>query len=225
MIFLHKATKTVMQDETLGNTTPYTFRPAALARDIAFHLDADELVAAEADGDTLWQLPLEDVAKLALIDHHMRGVRMRRLDLIDASGRILRSISRTEPTLAVPGDPEREAFEGLIKAVAGAIARRAPDTPVALGERGWPRLAMFAIGVVSLIAGAVIAFGGVSNGRLEALVPAGLLLLFGVVLAATSAPWRKPPHTTAAQLATEFGGGPVEDGPAAPRSVTPPPGG
>ena len=203
----------------------YTFRPAALARHITFHIDEDALIAAEVDGGVLWRQPLGEIAKLALVKHHIRGVRMRRLDLIDASGRIVRSISRTEPTFAVSGDPEREAFEGLIAAVSSAIARRAPDTPVALGEHGWPRLAFFVTGVVALIAGVAIAIGGIGSNRLEALVPAGLLLLFGIAFAAASAPWRKPPHTTAVQLAAELGGGPVEDGPAAPRSVTRPPDG
>ncbi len=207
-----------------ANQPSYTFRPAALSAHQTFRIDDADLIASDAAGATVWRLPLGDVAQLAFVVQHVRGVRMRRLDLIDASGRILRSISRTEPTLASPGDPGRAAFEGLVAAVAGAIAERAPEMPVALEERGWPRLAMFAIGAVALAAGAAIGVGGIGNDRPAAFVPAAIVLLFGVVIGWANAPWRRPLRTTAAGLADQLRGVPEEGDPAAPRAVTPPPG-
>jgi len=166
----------------------HTIRPALLAREAGYDVARDRLIKYGSTGETAWDIRFADLTGMALVEHVLRGIRMRRLD-----ARVPRD------------DPERQALARLHRAIAAAVAEARPEIEVRLGEYGWGKRAMFAVGAVSLLGGVAILVtslaSGLSGERLAAgAVPVFFLVLLGLVLGSSYAPWRKTPRVPVGTL-------------------------
>lgn len=169
----------------------YAFRPAAARGAQSYELGATHL--EETGG---WSLPLADVTAAAFATVEMKGTRFMRLDLW--AGEKRRSLSYSAAARGWTGHPDARAFLELARDTLRELGKINPDLEVTLGTRGGPRLAMFAIGLVSVLAGGGVFIGavasGVSGDRLvAAAAPMVLPVLLGAALAYGYSPWRKPP--------------------------------
>lgn len=120
-----------------------------------------------------------------------------------SDGDVKRSISYTGGVVLPSDDPEAVVHLDLLAAI---LSRLDPELPVAVAEYGRARMAIFGVGVLSIIAAIAmfaLAIGtGISGDRLmAAAMPFGLLLLLGVSFAWSSAPWRPIPTLSAKALA------------------------
>jgi len=183
----------------------FAYKPALLVARRTFDVAAEAVTAYDGAGQVAWRLAWAEIAQAAFVEHKLRGMRMRRLDLIGTDGS-RRSIGYNGGAGAPHLDPEGVAHLRLIAAVLDRIAAARPDLSVGVGEHGRARWAIFATGAVSLAAAAGIGgaalVSGLSERRMaEAAVPLGLLALFGVALILANAPWRTRPRIAPAILA------------------------
>jgi hypothetical protein len=192
----------------------FTYRPAALRGERTFRVTGAGLVCETADGAEQWRLDWAEVARAVFVDQTVRGVRLRRLDLVSGRG-VRRSIGYNGPSGPGGPDPDARTHMALLAAIAHRLAQRRPDATIALGEYGVTRLVLFGIGVGAVLAAVGLAAAalasGLSGDRLAAAtVPVALLGLIGLVTAHASAPWRPLPRVPAAgfaELAAQMGGG------------------
>lgn len=170
----------------------YSFRPAPLRGPQDWRLEEGRrLIGPDGPCD------LSGVARARFIDSTMRGLRMRRLDLIGPDGLMCRIALNSRKGLP-PQDPDRAAHRALCLDVLRTLTAQTPDLPVALKETGALRVLWFGIGLLALIAGPGIAIAAVATGvdadrLIPMLVPVLLLGAFGAFIAWTHAPWRKVP--------------------------------
>lgn len=168
----------------------YAYKPAALRGAVVCKVSADRLQT----GDD-WQVDFADVHAAAFSTQVVGDARFIRLDLW--TGEQMRSLSYTANANAWHSDPDARVFLGLVRDVLQALAEVSPELEVTLGSKGGPRTAMFAVGVVSLLAGggifAAALATGISGDRLAgAAVPMLLLVGLGGLVAYSYSPWRRP---------------------------------
>ncbi|MCB1366412.1 MAG: hypothetical protein KDK00_01485 [Rhodobacteraceae bacterium] len=173
----------------------FRFKPAALRRARNWRLE-DGVLSLSSDGGEDWSLPLDHVTGLALIDTTIRRTRMRRLDL--KVGSVTRRIGINIDMDAPPDDPDLGAHLALMQAIAAHLAAGRPALPVTLGETGRTRLALFVIGVLSVLFAigitAASMITGLSGDRLAgASVPVILLFVFGIAIGGNNLPWKGEP--------------------------------
>lgn len=178
-------------------------KPALLARAVWYEVTGTELAQSDEAGRVLWSLDLSAVERAAYVAHTIRGQRMARFDL--TTGAQTRSIALNDAHRTPPDDPDRQALRRIVTAVAQALARLQPDLQVSIGEYGRRRVLMFALGVLSALAGLgliVLAAGtGVSTQRLiDAALPAGVMVLFGGFVIWQSNPWKPAPRLPVSAL-------------------------
>lgn len=185
-------------------TEVHSFKPALLAGRLDYHVGPQGLVCRAADGAEKWRLDWRDVTAAAFVEHKAKGNRLRRLDLL-ARGR-RRSVSCTGGPGNPTNDPDAVAHLDLSVVILDRLAGLDDGFQVTIGEYGRYRLAIFGIGLASIL-GAVGLTGlalatGVSPSRLGVgAVPVLLLLASGAALVASHAPWRGPPQAPAALFA------------------------
>ena len=189
--------------------TQYHFKPALLAAGLDYATD-DLGITCHKAGTLIWRADWPDIDDCAYVELTARGNTIRRIDLIRRAPHLRRSISVTSDSADPPTDPDVLTFLSLASDVLARLDHQSPGRNVAFGEHGRARLAIFAVGALSII-GAIAIFGlalasGVSAQKLaDGAIPMGLLLLFGVALISRYAPWRKPPRIAAATLALALG--------------------
>ncbi|MEC3862260.1 hypothetical protein VK792_13280 [Mesobacterium sp. TK19101] len=175
----------------------FSFRPAPLRAQVTYRLEPGLLHGPHGT------LELSNVTRAALVDHVIRGQRMRRLDLYTGKRVVHIGLNR-DASLPVT-DSDRAAHHALCRALATHLAENTPDLPVAIGETGGARWAMFAIGASSLLfsLGILIAaaVSGISGDRMAAAaLPMLMLAGLGVLLIQGNAPWKKQPTLPATLL-------------------------
>jgi len=168
----------------------YAYKPALMRGAVVCKVSADRLQSGDE-----WQVELADVHAAAFSTQVVGDARFTRLDLW--TGEQMRSLSYTANAKGWRDDPDARVFLSLVRDVLRMLAEVSPDLEVTLGSRGGPRLAMFAVGVVSILAGggifAAALATGISGERLAAAaVPMLLLVGLGGLLAFSYSPWRKP---------------------------------
>lgn len=146
-------------------------------------------------GDDGWTLPLDKVQTANFVQHRMGDQLMWRLDLGD--GENLFRIATSSPHSTRAESEDCAAFVALCQQLSETLSEKDPDFRIGYGEYGKARVAMFAIGVVSTLAGIVIMIAallsGVSGDRLiGGGIAMGVLVIFGLVLARGYSPWRNP---------------------------------
>lgn len=162
---------------------------------MTYRLANGVLVAGHNDGED-WSLPLDQVTGLSLIDSTYRRTRMRRLDLRTAANQ--HRIGITINMSATPDDPDLGRHLALMRAIAANLAETRPTLPVTLGETGRTKVALFVIGVLSVLFAIGMALAsiitGLSGDRLAgASVPVILLFVFGIAIAGNNLPWTGEP--------------------------------
>ncbi|RME14055.1 MAG: hypothetical protein D6801_09920, partial [Alphaproteobacteria bacterium] len=191
-----------------GETAEFTFRPAPASAPVRFRLDGARLAR-----DGAWRLDFGAITGASFTNHSLRGMRLIRLDLFGPEGR--RSIGFTRPRRNWRADPEAEVFLSLLIAVLEAAGRDSPGLEITLGERGWPRAVMFALGLVAGLGGAglfaaALASGASGERLAAAAVPMLMLVMLGAALTMAYGPWRKARTASPGALADVLRG--VRDG-------------
>lgn len=176
--------------------TEYGYKPALLAGRRYVDIGETHLVCADSEGRKLWSLAWREITRLAFVEHSYRGTKMSRLDIGTAQHRARHSFGCNSAATDPMSDPDYVGFLAAVTDVVERLAETRPDLPVTIGEYGRSRLAIFVIGVISALASVILPVAAVVGGRGdrllgEALVPILALLVFGLVLAWTHAPWRK----------------------------------
>lgn len=185
----------------------HSYKAALLVGRRSYRLEPDALICRDSEGHEIWRMTWSEIQAAAFVDHKIKGLRMRRLDLIGSGKGQKQSISCTGAPGGPAADPEASAHLRLVADILDRLAAHRPGFEIGLGEYGKSRLAMFAIGVVSAGA-AIVLFGlmlanGVSVGRMgEAAVPLIILFIFGALLVFRQTPWRPVPQVSAALFAT-----------------------
>ncbi|MGB3627072.1 MAG: hypothetical protein WA989_14670 [Henriciella sp.] len=100
------------------------------------------------------------------------------------------------------GDEHNMEFKRLVSAITTELAARDPDLPVAFGAGGGERKAMFTIGLLAFVFGAIILaalmMGGVRDSKaMFAMLFGGGFVLFGALTGWTSRPWASLPSLPA----------------------------
>lgn len=136
-----------------------------------------------------------DVQGAAFVEHKIKGLRMRRLDLIGDGKGSGQSISCTGAPGNPSADPEAAAHLRLVADILDRLVARSSGFEIEMEEYGRARWMMFVIGLLSA-ASAVGLFvlalvTGVPGDKLGAAsVPFIILFVFGGLLMAKHAPWR-----------------------------------
>jgi hypothetical protein len=180
----------------------FSFKPALLVGRLHFTLGEEALVCTNSHGAEKWQLGWADITKVAFVEHKVKASRMRRLDLMTAKRGDKQSISYTGGLGNPAADPDGVAQLDLMAAILERLAARDREFQVIIGECGGARVAIFAIGLASIVGAtglaALVVSTGVSQDRMAAgSVPALMLVLLGAGLTYTHAPWRDVPQAAA----------------------------
>ncbi|WP_018146624.1 hypothetical protein [Henriciella marina] len=96
---------------------------------------------------------------------------------------------------APPGDPDREQFLSLSRAILEELSQIKPEMSVSIGVGGAARWSLFLIGVIAALLGlALMGFSGEASPDLfvVALGAGGAFTIFGAVLAWAFRPWSAP---------------------------------
>ncbi|SFL53202.1 hypothetical protein [Shimia aestuarii] len=192
----------------------FRFRPAPVRSERVFRLDADRLTCLK-DDRAEWSLQLANITDAAFASYKAHGRKIWRLDLM--SGDETHHINANLPSRDAYLTDDFAAFHGLVSALGEAL----PDQQILFGEHGRARKAIFAVGLLSALAGAGLftaaLLSGVSSSRLtEAAVPLLGLTLFGGLLIRAYNPWKRPPRialTLLPPILTYMAGGKVEETP------------
>lgn len=182
----------------------HAWKPALLKGRIEVDMTETGLICRDGSGAEQWRLDWGDVAAAVVVEHTVRGTSMRRLDLLGRDGVVLRRLSCTGPPGAPVAGTEAGAYVLAMAAILDRLGER--EIAVTVGEYGRARVAIFAVGVVSVLGGFGIGVAalasGISGDRLAgAAVPILLLVVFGLFLVRANAPWRKRPELPAGLVA------------------------
>jgi len=185
----------------------FTYKPALLAAPISYEVTGTSIAQYDNSGDLEWQVSFDDVTELAFVEHIIRGMRMRRLDIITTDG--THSIALNIAKGVGPDDSERAALRKIHSAVATALSETRPNLMVKIGEYGRAKFWFFVVGLLALIGavGLLVAalMTGVSGDKLAgAVVPIGFLVVFGGFIAARYNTWQKTPGIPISTLAVVF---------------------
>lgn len=176
----------------------FRYTPAALSREVELCIDGPTLVIT---GEGTLKLAEVDSAFLEM--RTFGDARMVRLDLFQGATR--RSIGFNASSVGYAENPDAREHWAAVVAILQALAEAQPGAEVTLGPSSGPNLVMFAVGLVSTIAGGAIGAGALANGRLgAAVVPTTLLLLIGLALVIAHWPWSPQRRCKAAELAEEM---------------------
>ena len=172
-----------------------SLKPALLARRVTYEIAPDHVSQLARDGTENWRVAYRDLTSLNFVLHSIGGNRMRRLDLITDQGH--HSIALNLGMRVDRDDPDRIAIRRIHSAVADAVHAARPDIEVVIGEQGGSRIAMFAVGVITLLfavgmAIAIYATDVPMDRAAGAVVPMGFMVLLGGFFAHKHAPWRAP---------------------------------
>ncbi len=178
----------------------YQFKPAPLRDVMHFHLDDDNLRQLTRDGQAEWQLPLQDVQAVRYVHHRINGLSFWRLDIKARDGGLFR-VSENQGAEGI-SDPQAQ---NLLQDLCLTLSKHHPDLQITIGEYGRARLAIFAIGIMSLIFAlglvAVALWTGLAPNRfVAASVPVLLLLLFGGVVSYSNRPGQPLPRLSIVEL-------------------------
>ncbi|QIE46029.1 hypothetical protein G5B38_11115 [Pseudohalocynthiibacter aestuariivivens] len=171
-----------------------SLKPALLARRVSYEIAPTYVAQYAKDGTENWRTDFGDLTSLNFVLHTIGGNRMRRLDLVTNEGR--KSIALNLGIRVGRDDPDRVAIRQVHSAVADAVYAARPDIQVALGEQGAARIAMFVVGVMTLLFGIGMCIAmfvtNVSMDRAVGVaVPIGLMVVLGGFFAHKYAPWRE----------------------------------
>jgi hypothetical protein len=186
--------------------TEFRYRPAPIAAHQRIDPDADPLILRDDSGAEKWRMDWNRIDRAYYVEHPMKGVYMRRLDLIGGDPVKRHSVACTSPSGLPPEGSDGALYLQLVAKILDRLAAERPDFAVRLGEYGASRWVMLAIGVLSAVAGLGI-FGlalatGISADRLiGAAVPTLLMAAIGVSLIWAYAPWRAHHRSPATKLA------------------------
>lgn len=192
----------------------FRFRPAPVRSERVFRLEAETLTCLK-DSRAEWSLPLASVTDAAFVSYKSHGRMIWRLDLM--SGDQTHPINANLPSRDAYLTEDFTAFHGLVNALGETL----PDQQILFGEHGRARKAIFAVGLLSALAGAGLftaaLLSGISSSRLtEAAVPLLGLTLFGGLLIRAYNPWKRPPRiavTLLPSILIYMAGGNVEETP------------
>lgn len=184
----------------------FSFKPALFIGAYTYELGDIGVVCTDNSGVEKWRLDWNDIEAAAFVEHSVKSSRMRRLDLLCGADNPTRSVSYTGPKGDPTTDPDSVAHLRLLVAILKQLGTRTPEFQVSVGEYGKSRIALFVIGIATLVGGAVIAglwiSTGVPGGKIvEVAIPVALLALMGVTLVWSNAPWRRVPRLPANVLA------------------------
>lgn len=187
--------------------TCFSYKPALLIGAVTYDLGDIGIVCTDKSGTEKWRLDWNDITGAAFVEHTVKGSRMRRLDLLCGADAPTRSISYTGPKGDPTRDPDSVAHLQLLVAILNQLGAGTPDFQVSVGEYGKSRVALFVIGIATLVGGLGIAglwiSTGVSGNKIaDAAIPVVLLALMGVMLVWSNAPWRAVPRLSAVAFAT-----------------------
>lgn len=174
----------------MTDTEEHGFKPALLRGRHLVDVGETHLVFREARGGEKWRLAWADISSAAFVDYKVRGARMSRLDFLSKDGKPMRSVSCNSTAINPMADPEFLAYRATVAAITERLSRVSPNLPVTVGEYGRTAMWIFGIGIASIIFSLGIAIAALAGGRGEALVPVSVLLIFGLYLAWSNAPWR-----------------------------------
>jgi hypothetical protein len=178
-----------------------SFKPALLRAKVTWRLEGDILTHGRQ------QVDLSQVQAVSLVDSRIQGMVIRSLILTTPAGKTRIQVSSTTRHSA-----DMRGVLPLFDAVLARLAHHAPDMDIRLADTGGTRIAMFVIGLLTLIAGlgftiAVMAGSGRGNG--DVMVYCGAMVLLGLFFTLQYAPWRKVqtlPIALHATLITAMGG-------------------
>lgn len=171
----------------------YLIRPAPARSEQSFTLTGGHLAGSD------WDLDLDALTDIGFTSYAGYGRMIWRLDL--EQGDQKHWINANLPKKGGAASADYVAFQKLATALVNDLAHRKPDVQIALGERGLSRHVIFGLGCGAALGGLGIGLAALSNGRgVEAALPAVLLIVFGVGLALSNAPWVKPRRIDPASL-------------------------
>lgn len=200
----------------------FRFKPAALRSELEYTISDAGVACQTKDDEMRFEIAWDEIEDAAYVEHRMRDVAMRRIDLI-LSGNRRRSISATSDRSDPPTDPNAIAFLHFAASVLFRMDKTRPERLVSFGEYGGWKWAMFTVGVIATVAalgliGLMFAEGLSADRMAAAALPFGLLLLFGIAVSLGNAPWKPVPRLPAKVLAValeDMASGPTDPEPEA----------
>lgn len=180
----------------------FRYKPAPLSAVREVRLDGSDLWIADEE-----PVDLAQVDSVFLESYDLGDSRMLDLELFRGDER--RSVAFNGGRRGYAGNADAQQHRAAVVAILRALAAARPDAQVTLGSPKGPSLAMFAIGLVSFIAGCGIGAGALASGRgastvVGAVVPVVMLVLIGAALIIAHWPLAKRPVVGAGALADQI---------------------
>lgn len=174
---------------------------------LTYEVTADALVCGAKMGKPDRHIAWHDVTDATVVETSvLNGLRLRRIDLVHGTDKERLSISCS--TLYGGPKPWGDAAEhlALLAQIADQLGAVQAGFEISWGEYGKGRLAMFVVGVLTVVAAVAFAvlalMTGVSQSRLwDAAVPFTVMLVFGASLVFGNQPWRRVPKIDARVMA------------------------
>lgn len=154
---------------------------------------SSETISLTEKGNTQ-SMRLRDIRHVRYWMLRAQGHEFSGFDFTGADGTVLNLHNRV--LFGEAGEREaRQLNDEFVLAVLKAFDEARPDLQLELGNRGWVRWSLFAIGVASLAFSIAALWLALEQGRGERLwaaaMPIGLLLLIGGALSWSNRPWQK----------------------------------
>ncbi len=185
-------------------TTEFEYKTAPFGSVRRLIVEAGEARLTDEAGELLERMPFDRVRSVRYVDTHVRGMNLRRIDLLAGEDRLRLPLNASSGTAG--SEEPLATFYLAASALLRALSEARPELELELGESSRARAWMFAVGVLSIlmgigIPGLALATGVSSDKLIGAAIPMLLLLLFGVVVARGNRPWAPLPRILCGPMA------------------------